>query len=72
MYIENDYILYFIDPCARVNCNHGRCEIERGAGVCRCYQGYTGHDCLTPLGTLTFNTRFWAAPFCFLVYQYTL
>ncbi|CAF3883981.1 unnamed protein product [Rotaria sp. Silwood2] len=36
-------------PCARVNCNHGRCEIDRGMAVCRCYQGYTGHDCLTPL-----------------------
>ncbi|CAF1532793.1 unnamed protein product, partial [Adineta ricciae] len=35
-------------PCARVNCNHGRCEIDRGSAVCRCYQGYTGHDCLTP------------------------
>ncbi|CAF4532400.1 unnamed protein product [Rotaria sp. Silwood1] len=36
-------------PCARVNCNHGRCEIDRSVAVCRCYQGYTGHDCLTPV-----------------------
>jgi len=44
-------ILFFcLDPCVRVNCNHGRCEVDRGTAVCRCYQGYTGHDCLTPLG----------------------
>lgn len=41
---------FTLDPCARVNCNHGRCELDRNAAVCRCYAGFTGHDCLTPLG----------------------
>ena len=48
--IKLDTCLLCLDPCARVNCNHGRCEIDRGSAVCRCYQGYTGHDCLTPTG----------------------
>lgn len=41
---------FILDPCARVNCNHGRCEPDRGIAVCRCYQGYSGSDCLTVLG----------------------
>ena len=41
---------FLLDPCARVNCNHGRCEPDRGIAVCRCYQGYSGSDCLTMLG----------------------
>jgi len=44
------FLLYSLDPCARVNCNNGRCEVDRGTAVCRCYQGYGGHDCLTPTG----------------------
>jgi hypothetical protein len=43
-------VFFCLDPCARVNCNHGRCEVDRATAVCRCFQGYTGHDCLTPLG----------------------
>jgi hypothetical protein len=41
---------FCLDPCARVNCNYGRCEVDRTRAVCRCYQGYTGHECSTPLG----------------------
>lgn len=41
---------FCLDPCARVNCNYGRCEVDRSRAACRCYQGYSGSDCLTPLG----------------------
>lgn len=52
-----------IDPCARVNCNHGRCEVDRGTAVCRCYQGYTGSDCSQATGK---EIRFFfSLSFCF-------
>ena len=45
---------FCLDPCARVNCNYGRCEVDRSRATCRCYQGYTGSDCLAPLGEFLF------------------
>ena len=48
--IKYETCLFSLDPCARINCNHGRCEVDRGVAVCQCYQGYTGHDCLTSTG----------------------
>lgn len=45
---------FCLDPCARVNCNYGRCEVDRSRAVCRCYQGYSGSDCLSPLGEFLF------------------
>jgi hypothetical protein len=59
IHLETDFksALFDLDPCARVNCNHGRCEIDRTTAVCRCYQGYTGHDCLTPLGKLSLGKK---------------
>ncbi|CAF0871438.1 unnamed protein product, partial [Didymodactylos carnosus] len=36
------------DPCARLTCNNGRCEADRGTAYCRCYTGWTGPDCATP------------------------
>ena len=47
---KNASIEFYLDPCARVNCNYGRCEIDRSRPTCRCYQGYTGHECVTPIG----------------------
>jgi len=65
--IKSINYLFCLDPCARVNCNHGRCEVDRSTAVCRCYQGYTGHDCLTPLGKQSLILGL-AAPLLFVSY----
>lgn len=64
--IELCLVPFYLDPCARVNCNHGRCEVDRNTAVCRCYPGYTGHDCLTPTGKILVHEK-WFAVYVVLV-----
>jgi len=52
---------FYLDPCAKVNCNYGRCEVDRSRPVCRCFQGYTGHECRTSTGEFTVRVRSWIA-----------
>lgn len=63
---------FTLDPCARVNCNHGRCELDRTVAVCRCYAGFSGSDCLTPLGRFgVYAFEFLSislSPFSFLIF----
>lgn len=59
------YYSFCLDPCARVNCNYGRCEVDRTRAVCRCYQGYSGSDCLAALGEFHWCSCHWLA-FLFL------
>ena len=62
---------FHLDPCARVNCNHGRCEVDRNTAVCRCYPGYTGHDCLTPTGKIRWLAVNFAVAVVWLVFWQT-
>lgn len=39
-------IMYFIfiDPCDRVDCGRGNCQVQRHVGICNCFRGYIFSD----------------------------
>ncbi len=49
-----------VDPCAKLQCNHGTCQKDRGSqAFCSCFEGYGGSRCETQIGMLKRKTYTW-------------